>query len=122
METEITSTEPLNITVNDSDTRSRESNQLYYTGDKPCSLNNTETSQNKASTNRKKTLIIRGSVVKNIERWIFNKKLKSFVAVKLIPGATAKTLSIMSNDVQRTTLLIQSYFALEPTISNKRNP
>ena len=63
METEITSTEPINIAVNESDTRSRKTNQLN-TGDKSSYLNNTETSQNKRGTNRKKTLIVRDSTVK----------------------------------------------------------
>ena len=50
METDVTSTEPLNIIVNDSDTGSRKSNQLY-TGDKSFNLNDTETSQDKVGTN-----------------------------------------------------------------------
>ena len=41
MEREITLTEPLNIIVNDSDTRSRKSNQ-HYTGDKSPNLNDTK--------------------------------------------------------------------------------
>ena len=56
VEREITSTEPLNIIVNDSDTRSRKSNQ-HYTGDKSSNLNDIITSQNKGDTNRKKTLM-----------------------------------------------------------------
>ena len=63
METEITSTEPINIAVNESDTRSRKTNPLN-TGDKSSNLNNTETSQNKRGTNWKKTLIVRDSTVK----------------------------------------------------------
>ena len=46
MGTETTSTEPLNIVVNESDTRSRKCNQLY-TGDKSSNFNGTETSQYK---------------------------------------------------------------------------
>ena len=53
MEREITSTEPLNIIVNGNDTRSRKSNQ-HYTGDKPSSLKDTVTSQNKGGTNKKR--------------------------------------------------------------------
>ena len=56
VEREITSTEPLNIIVNDSDTRSRKSNQ-HYTGDKSSNLNDIITSQNKGDTNRKKIFI-----------------------------------------------------------------
>ena len=89
MEIEITSTEPLNIIVNDSDTRSLKSNQLY-TGDKSPNINNTKTSQNKGCANRKKTLIAGDSIVKNIEECRLNKRMKSSVAVKAIPGATAK--------------------------------
>ena len=63
MEIEITSTEPLNTIVNDNDTRSRKINQLY-TGNKSSNLNDTETSQNKGSINRKKTLIIGDSIGK----------------------------------------------------------
>ena len=71
VETEITSTEPLKIIVsdcNDSDTRSRKSNQLY-TGDKSSDLNDTKTSQNKGGTIRKKTRIVGDSIVKNIKGW-----------------------------------------------------
>ena len=53
VEREITLTEPLKIIANDSDTRSRKSNQ-HYTGDKSSNLNDTITSQNKGGTNRKK--------------------------------------------------------------------
>ena len=89
MEREITLTEPLNIIVNDSDTRSRKSNQ-HYTGDKSSNLNDTITSQNKRGTNRKNTLIVGDSIIKNIEGWRLNKRMKSSVAVKSIPGATTK--------------------------------
>ena len=75
--------------LNDSDTRSRKINQLY-TGDKSSNLNDTETSQNKGCTNRKKALIIEDSIVKNIEGWKLNKRMKSSYAVKSIPGATTK--------------------------------
>ena len=71
------STEPINIIVN-------------YTGNKSSNLNNTVTSQNKVVTNRKKALIKGDSIVKNIERWRLSKRMKSFVAVKSIPGATTK--------------------------------
>ena len=50
VEREITLTEPLKIIANDSDTRSRKSNQ-HYTGDKSPNLNDTITSQNKGGTN-----------------------------------------------------------------------
>ena len=89
VEKEITLTEPLNIIANDSDTRSRKSNQ-HYTGDKSSNLNDTITSQNKGGTNRKKTLIVGDSIVKNIEGWKLSKRMKSSGAVKSIPGATTK--------------------------------
>ena len=47
------STEPLNIIINDSDTRPCKSNQLQ-TRDKSSNLNDTVTSQNKGGTNQKK--------------------------------------------------------------------
>ena len=89
MEGEITSTEQLNIIANDSDTTSRKSNQ-HYTGYKSSNLNDTVTLQNKGGTSRKKTLILGDSIVKNIEVWRLNKRMKSSVAVKSIPGATTK--------------------------------
>ena len=89
MEREITSTEPLNMIVNGSDTRSWKSNQ-HYTGDKSPNLNDTVTSQNKGGTNLKKTLIVGDSIVKNVEGWRLNKRIKFSVAVKSIPGATTK--------------------------------
>ena len=89
VEREITSTELLNIIVNDSDTRSRKSNQ-HYTGDNSSNLNDTVTSQNKGGTNRKKTLILGDSIVKNIKRWRLDKRMKSSAAVKSILGATTK--------------------------------
>ena len=55
VEREIKSTEPLNIVVNDSNTRSRKSNQ-HYTKDKSSNMNDTVMSQNKGGTNRKITL------------------------------------------------------------------
>ena len=70
-------------------TRSRKSNQ-HYTKDKSSNLNDTVTSQNKGGTNREKTLIVGDSIAKNIERWRLNKRIKSSVAVKSIPGATTK--------------------------------
>ena len=88
MEGEITSTETLNIIAKDSDTRCRKSNQ-HYTGDKS-NLNDTVTLQNKGGTSRKKTLILGDSIVKNIEQWRFNKRIKSSVAVKSFSGATTK--------------------------------
>ena len=48
------------------------------------------TSQNKASANQKKTLTVGDSIVKNIEGWRLNKRMKFSVAVKSIPGATTK--------------------------------
>ena len=89
METEITLTESLNIIVNDSDARSGKSNQ-FYNGDKSSNLNDIETSQNKRGTNRKKTLTVGDSTVKIIERLRLNKRKKSSVAVKSIPGTTTK--------------------------------
>ena len=47
-------------------------------------------SRNKGGTNLKKTLIVGDSIVKNIEGWRLNKRIKFFVAVKSIPGATTK--------------------------------
>ena len=89
VEREITSTEPLNIIINKSDTRSRKSNQ-HYIGDKSSNLNDTITPQNKGGTNRKKTLIVEDSIVKHVEGWRLNKRMKSSVAVKSITGATTK--------------------------------
>ena len=89
MEREITSTEPLNMIDNGSDARSCKSNQ-YYTGDKSSNLNDTVMSRNKGGTNLKKTLIVGDSIVKNIEGWRLNKRIKFSVAVKSIPGATTK--------------------------------
>ena len=65
VEREIKSTEPLNIIVNDSNSRSRKSNQ-HYTKDKSSNLNDIVTSQNKGGTNQKKMLIVGDSIVKNI--------------------------------------------------------
>ena len=53
-------------------------------------MNDTVTSQNKGGTNRKKTLIVGDSIVKNIERWRLDKRMKSSAAVKSILGATTK--------------------------------
>ena len=89
MERQIKSTEPLNTIVNDSDTRSRKSNQ-HYIKDKSSNLNDTVTSQNKGGTKRKKTLIKGDSIVKIIEGWRLNKRMKSSVDVKSILGATTK--------------------------------
>ena len=88
---EIMSTKRLNIIVNDSDTRSRKSNR-YYTGGKSSNLNDTVTSQNKGGTDEKKTLIVGDSNVKNIEGWKLNKRMKSSVTVKSIPGVTTKDM------------------------------
>ena len=49
---EIKSTEPLNIILNDSDTRSRKSNQ-HYTKDKTSNLNDTVTSKIKEAQTEK---------------------------------------------------------------------
>ena len=89
MEGDITSTETLNIIAKDSDTRCRKSNQ-HYPGDKSSNLNDTVTLQNKGGTSIKKTLILGDSIVKNIEEWRLNKRMKSSVAVKSISGATTK--------------------------------
>ena len=89
---EITLTGPLNIIANDSDTRSRKKNQ-HYTGDKSSNLNDTITSKNKGGTNRKKIRIVGDSFVKNIEGWRLNKRMKSSVSVKLIPGVTTKGMN-----------------------------
>ena len=75
MGTETTSTEPLNIVVNESDTRSRKCNQLY-TGGKSSNFNGTETSQYKWGTNRKNTLIVGASIAKDIEVWRLIKRMK----------------------------------------------
>ena len=83
------STEPLNMIVNGSNTRSHKSNQ-HYTGDKLSNLNDTITPQNKGGTNRKKTLIVEDLILKNIDGLRFNKRMKSSVAVRSIPGATIK--------------------------------
>ena len=56
MEREITLTEPLKIIANDSDTRSRKSNQ-HYTGDKSSNLNDTITSQIKEAQTGKRHLL-----------------------------------------------------------------
>ena len=56
MEGEITSTEPLNIIANDSNTRSHKSNQ-HYTGDKSSNLNDTITSQIKEAQTGKRHLL-----------------------------------------------------------------
>ena len=53
-------------------------------------MNDTVTSQNKGGTNRKKTLIVGDSIIKNIEGWRLNKRMKASVAIKSIPGATTK--------------------------------
>ena len=66
VEREITLKEPLNIIADDSNTRSRKSNQ-HYTRGKSSNLNDTITSQNKGGTNQKKTLTVGDSIVKNIE-------------------------------------------------------
>ena len=42
------------------------------------------------TNNRKRTLIIGDSIVKNIEGWRLNKRMKISVHVKSIPGATTK--------------------------------
>lgn len=63
MGTETTSAEPLNIVVNESDTRSRKRNQIY-TWDKSSNLNDTETSQSKVGTNQQKTFIVEDSIEK----------------------------------------------------------
>lgn len=49
--------------VNDSDARSRKSNQLH-TGHKLSNLNDTETSQSKVGTNQQKTFIVEDSIEK----------------------------------------------------------
>ena len=83
MERDITSTEPLNMIGHGSDARSCKSNQ-HYTGDKSSNLNDTVMSRNKGGTNLKKTLIVGDSIVKNIEGWRLNKRIKFSVAVKSI--------------------------------------
>ena len=55
-------------------------------------MNDTVTSQNKRGTTRKKTLIVGDLIVKSIEEWRLNKRMKSSVAVKSIPDATTKGL------------------------------
>ena len=49
------------------------------------------TSQNEGSTiNRKRAVVIGDSIMKNIKGWRLNKRMKSTVAVKSIPGAITK--------------------------------
>ena len=48
------------------------------------------TLQNKEGTNRKKSLIVGDSIVKNMEGWRLTKRMRSSAAVKSIPGATTK--------------------------------
>ena len=50
------------------------------------------TLQNKEGTNRKKSLIVGDSIVKNMEGWRLTKRMRSSAAVKSIPGATTKGL------------------------------
>ena len=114
VEREITSTEPLNMIVNGSDTRSRKSNQ-HYTGDKSSNLNDTITPQNKGGANRKKTLIVGDLIVKNIDGWRFSKKMKSSVAVKSITGAIAKGMKHHIKGCLEGNSPDQSYCILEPT-------
>ena len=83
MEREITSTEPLNMIDNGSDARSCKSNQ-HYTGDKSSNLNDTVMSQNKGGTNLKQTLIVGDSIVKNIEGWRLNKRIKFSVGLTVL--------------------------------------
>ena len=120
MEREITSTEPLNMIVNGSDTRSRKSNQ-HYTGDKSSNLNDTIMPQNKGGTNRKKTLIVGDLIVKNVDGWRFSKRMKLSVAVKSIPGATTKVMKNHIKGCLEGNSPDQSYCTLEPTTSKIRN-
>ena len=41
---------------------------------------------------RKKTLILGNSIVKHVEGWRLNKRMRSTVSVKSIPGATSKAM------------------------------
>ena len=73
-------------------TPSRKSNHAK-TGKKSSDRNNgaNHMLQNEGDTNnRKKTFTIGGFIVKNIEGWRLNKRIKSIVHVKSIPGATTK--------------------------------
>ena len=95
-EREVTSGEQLNIILNEgnhlNNTASHKSNHAK-TGKKSFDRNNSanHTSQYEGDTNnRKRTLIIGDSIVKNIEGWRLNKRMKSTVHVKSIPGATTK--------------------------------
>ena len=63
------------------------------TGKKSSDRNNgaNHTSQNEGgASSSKRTLIIGDSIVKSIERWRLNKRIKSIVHVKPIPGGTTK--------------------------------
>ena len=73
-------------------TPSHESNH-GETGKQSSDRNNgaNHTSQNEGDTNnRKRTLIIGDTILKNVEGWRLNKRMKSTVHVKSIPGATTK--------------------------------
>ena len=120
VEREITLTEPLKIIANDSDTRSRKSNQ-HYTGDKSSNLNDITTPQSKGGANRKKTLIVGDLIVKNVDGWRFNKRMKSSVAIKSIPGATTKGMKNHIKGCLEGNSPDQSYCTLEPTTSKIRN-
>ena len=120
VERETTSTEPLSMIVNSNNTRSRKSNQ-HYTGDKSSNLNDITTPQSKGGANRKKTLIVGDLIVKNVDGWRFNKRMKSSDAVKSIPGATTKGMKNHIKGCLEGNSPDQSYCTLEPTTSKIRN-
>ena len=89
------------------DTPSHKSNH-DETGKKSSDRNNgaNHTSQNEGdSNNRKRTLIIGDSIVKNIEGWRLNKRIKSTVLVKSISGATTKGMKHLEDNSPDTAIL-----------------
>ena len=97
-------------------TSSHKSNHAE-TGKKSSDRNNgaNHTSQNEVdTTNRKRTLIIDDSVVKNIEGWRLNERMKSTVHVKSIPGATTKGMKHHVRGCLKTIPLIQLSFISKP--------
>ena len=120
VERETTSTEPLNMIVNGNNTKSRKSNH-NYTGDKSSNLNDITMPQSKGGANRKKTLIVGDLSMKNVDGWRFNKRMKSSVAVKSIPGATTKGMKNHIKGCLEGNSPDQSYCTLEPTTSKIRN-
>ena len=73
-------------------TPSHKSNHADTRKKNPLDVHNANyTSQNEGGTNnRKRTLVIGYSIVKNIEIWRLDRRMKFIVAVKSIPAAIAK--------------------------------